>query len=347
MPIQYSSGVIAFLVCAGTLPAVKLFARRFHLYDAPGSLKIHHGSISRLGGIAMMAGLLASLIIFLLPTTRKEALPLVVLMAVWTVGLVDDVKSLPSYFRFAVHIGAGATFWLAGWRPGWFQSATLDLVATCLFVALVINALNLLDGMDGLATGTAATVSLGFLFISAGNSNRTETIVAASLLGVSAGMLTANAPPATIFMGDSGSTLIGIVLAFLSLNWIRIQPAEHSIVVPLIFLSIPLADVALAVLRRTRSRTALFAGDRRHFYDLLLRRGWTVRRVLIVSLGITCLLVLTGWMCARQMLGARVGVSLIVGCVGIFAHSLGSLRPETEQQVREIRHETSLGSVIE
>jgi UDP-GlcNAc:undecaprenyl-phosphate GlcNAc-1-phosphate transferase len=330
MPIQYFSGVVAFLVCAGTLPAVKRLARHLNLYDSPGPLKIHHGSISRLGGIAMMAGLLASNLAFLPPTSRPYALQLLVLAVVWAVGLVDDVTTLPSYVRFCVHIAVGAALWFAGWRSEWFRPSPLDLAATCLFVAFVINAMNLLDGMDGLAAGTAAIVSLGFLIVSAGSSHSTEIVMASSLLGVSVGMLTGNAPPATIFMGDSGSTLIGVVLAFLSLDWVRIQPAEHSIVVPLIFLCVPLADVVLAILRRARTHAALFDGDRRHFYDILLRRGWSVRCILEISLGITCILVFIGWLCALGILGAGFAVGIVISCVAAVAYFLGSLQPESE-----------------
>jgi UDP-GlcNAc:undecaprenyl-phosphate/decaprenyl-phosphate GlcNAc-1-phosphate transferase len=346
MPIQYVSGVIAFLVCAGTLPAVKQLAQHFNLYDQPGPLKIHHGSISRLGGIAMMAGLMANTYPFLPPTSRPYAVLLLVFIAVWAIGLIDDVIPLPSYIRFCVHITAGSGFWFAGWRPDWFRPSPLDLIATCLFVAFVINAMNLLDGMDGLAAGTAAIVSMGFLVVSAGSSSSAEIVMASSLLGVSVGMLTVNAPPATIFMGDSGSTLIGIVLAFLSLNWIHIEPAEHTIVVPLIFLSVPLADVVLAILRRARTHAALFDGDRRHFYDILLRRGWTVRHVLEVSIGITCILVFTGWLCAYGILRAGFAVGIVISGVAVAAYFLGSLQPESDR-VQCSHQGTSLGSALE
>jgi UDP-GlcNAc:undecaprenyl-phosphate GlcNAc-1-phosphate transferase len=279
----------------------------------------------------MMAGLLASIFPFLPPGSNPYAVPLLVFIAVWAIGLIDDVITLPSYVRFCVHIAAGAALWFAGWRPGWFRPSPLDLAAACLFVALIINAMNLLDGMDGLAAGTAAIVSAGFLIVSAGRSSSMGIALASSLLGISVGMLTGNAPPAAIFMGDSGSTLVGVVLAFLSLNWIRIQPVEHSIVVPLIFLTLPLADVVLAILRRARTHAALFDGDRRHFYDILLRRGWTVHRILEVSLGITCIFVFVGWLCARGLLAAGFAVGIAISGVAVAAYFLGSLQRELER----------------
>jgi UDP-GlcNAc:undecaprenyl-phosphate/decaprenyl-phosphate GlcNAc-1-phosphate transferase len=345
MYIHYFSAVVAFLVCAAALPAVKRLARRFNLYDQPGPLKIHNSSIPRLGGVAMMAGVLAATMPFLSPTSRPNAI-LLLLVAVWAFGLVDDISGLASVARFCVHMAAGAALWLAGWHLNWFRLPPLDLAATCLFVALIINAMNFLDGMDGLAAGMAAVACLGFLIISAGTSNAMEVVMASSLLGVCLGVLTVNAPPATIFMGDCGSTLIGIVLAFLSLNWVQAKPAEHSIVTPLIFLAVPIADVALAIVRRARSQAALFEGDRRHFYDLLLRRGWTVRRVLAVSLAIAFALVFAGWSCVRGVVATQFVVGIVVSGVVVAAYLLGSLQPEPEQ-VQDTPRGTSLGSALE
>lgn len=346
MTSPYLSGILAFLVCAGLLPAVMRLARQFNLYDFTGPLKIHQIPIPRLGGIAMAMGFLASAVVFLPLTSWQISLPLAIFMAIWVVSLIDDVTSLPSYLRLAVHLGAGAALWFGGWRLDSFRPPLVDLAATCLFVALVINAMNLLDGMDGLAAGTGAVISLGFIAIATGGSDAVEIAISSSLLGVCAGVLTANAPPATIFMGDSGSTLIGIALAFLSLNWIRIEPASHTPVVALIFLSIPLGDVALAIVRRARSHTALFAGDRSHYYDILLRRGWTACRVLEVSLGAECMVVFTGWLSARQGLSAELAAGITLAGLAGAAYFLGSYKIESKN-TQGSHQGTSLGSALD
>jgi len=332
MRILYFSGFISFLVCAAGLPLVQRLARSFGLYDAPGPLKIHQRPISRIGGAAMMAGLLVSYLLFFASAAWIYMVPILVFGVVWAMGLMDDVKSLPSYARFCIHIAAGAALWFAGWRLDLFPQSFWDLIATCLFVAFAINSINLLDGMDGLAPSLAVVASLGFLVLSLASSNPMQIVVASALLGICAGMLTVNAPPAKMFMGDSGSTLIGIVLAFLSLNWIKSRPDEHSILVPLIFLAIPFADVVAAILRRARSRASLFSGDRRHFYDLLLRRGWTVNQILNAAVGCSCVLVLVGWLCARHLLPPEIAVALVLSCEVGIALALGSLRPETSTQ---------------
>jgi UDP-GlcNAc:undecaprenyl-phosphate GlcNAc-1-phosphate transferase len=346
MWMEYFSGFVALIFCLASLPIVRRLAQRFGLYDAAGPLKIHQGSIPRLGGIAMFAGLLAGSMTRNLAFSRMYSLPILVFAVIWGVGLVDDIRTLGSVFRFCIQISAGSALWFAGWRLEWFKSSPLDLAATCLFVAFLINAINLLDGMDGLAAGTAAIVCIGFLIISAGSGNALEIILASSLLGACIAMLFVNSPPATMFMGDSGSTLIGIVLAFLSLNWVRAQGEPRSIVIPLIFLCVPIADAILAILRRARTRQLLFHGDRRHFYDILLDRGWTVEDVLKLSIACTAILVLAGWLCAQGYFGAWPAGVIVVSSLAAGAYSLGSLRPDPTP-VQACRKETPLGSALE
>src|ERR1700722_11549766 len=260
MSIKLVSGFVALISCLGCLPIVGRFAHRFSLYDEQGPLKIHSGSIPRLGGIAMFVGFLAGTVTHYIFGVRLNSLPVFVFIPVWAVGLIDDFKSLGAGLRLFIHFAAGAALWLAGWRLMWFGSAPLDLFVTSLFVAFMINAWNLLDGMDGLAAGIATIVSVGFLIISSVEANGIGMLVSACLLGACLGMFSINAPPAKMFMGDSGSTLIGIVLAFLSLNWVKTTADAHSIAVPLLFLSIPFADACLAILRRSRTPKLLFDG---------------------------------------------------------------------------------------
>jgi UDP-GlcNAc:undecaprenyl-phosphate GlcNAc-1-phosphate transferase len=343
---KYLPGFVALICCLGVLPLVKRLAHRFNLFDAPGPLKIHQDSIPRLGGIAMFAGLVAGGATVFFHASKLELVPFLVFAVIWLVGLADDIRPLGPIFRFVVHIGAGSALWLAGWRLQWFRQPVLDLLVTCLFVAILINAMNLLDGMDGLAAGTAAMVCFGFLLISASDGNELETSVASSLLGASVAFLTVNAPPARMFMGDSGSTLIGVVLAYLSLNWVRGQADSRNILIPVILLSVPIMDAALAIFRRTRTQRGLFTGDRRHFYDILLQRGWTVEVVLKFSIVVTGLLVFVGWLCVRGILSVLTTFALVEFALATGAFLLGSLHPDLPR-VPPSRQENSIGAAVE
>ena len=336
-------GALAFAVCACTLPIAKRAAAYWGLYDHPGELKVHREPIPRVGGMAMMVGVCAVLVPATLPFLAKYGLCLVAISSIWVVGLIDDVRSLSPLIRLGVQLAAGALLWIGGWRLHWTTSAVPDLLMTSLFVAFLISAMNLFDGLDGLAAGTTAIAATGFLWLPL---DPISKVVACSLIGVCLGVLLVNFPPAKMFMGDSGSTLIGVLLAFLSLDWIRTQPDSHNIVPPLIFICLPVADTLLAILRRLRSHQSPFCADRRHFYDLLLQRGWSVRGVLLVSMGTTSALVAIGGFSLAGQRASQIAIVVVVASLAFVAHVLGSLRPNAvkghaQQQI------ASLNSIAE
>lgn len=345
MIAQYLPGTIAFLVCVAVLPAVRHISRKYNLYDGQGSLKIHQGEIPRLGGVAMIFGLASAGFLLAAPVPGPSAFLVIAVTMVWLVGLVDDLIGVSSYIRLAVQIAAGALLWFGGWRLGVSTHFLVDLLATCLLVAFLINAMNFLDGMDGLCAGMTAMIALGFLGISAGNAAKPAGMVAAALVGVSLGMLIANFPPATMFMGDSGSTLAGIVLAYLFLSSVRNHPGTQGFVAPLMFLTIPIADASLAILRRAVRRSSLFEGDRQHFYDILLQSGWPVRRVLATSLEAAGVLILTGWLYSRGAVPTRLAAVLLFGAVVIAVQILriprsAPERPEVAESIVPVRSAT-------
>jgi UDP-GlcNAc:undecaprenyl-phosphate GlcNAc-1-phosphate transferase len=137
-----------------------------------------------------------------------------------------------------------------------------------------------------------------------------------------------NRPPAQMFIGDSGSTLLGASLGFLALDWVRTDAAAHSSVVPLLFLALPLADAFAAVVRRLRAKSSPFAGDRRHFYDLLLRRGWSVQKILGASAFATVMLVLVSLTAVRDHAGWWLPLFGCIGLCGFLGMQLGSFDSE-------------------
>ena len=321
-------------VCGLTLPVSIWLARRWKIYDLPGELKIHAQPIPRVGGIAMLAGLVASTLVSL-PALRTYALPLLAFAMIWLVGFIDDLRSVPWFVRLAVQIFSGSLLWIGGWRLSWSGISLLDCAVTCLFVAFVVNSMNLLDGLDGIAAGTAAIVGAGFVpvFVSVGD--YFSAALASSLVGICLAVLVLNFPPARIFMGDSGSTLLGVVLAFLMLAWVQRQSNSAAIVPVALFMLLPLADACFAIVRRFRMLASPFLGDRRHFYDLLVRRGSAVGWVLASSFAATGIAVLGGWMIIYTPSVAPFMTLSLLLCVGWIAHRLGSLRPESAGESRQ------------
>jgi UDP-GlcNAc:undecaprenyl-phosphate GlcNAc-1-phosphate transferase len=276
----------AFLVCLVLLPPIRAVALRLRLYDALGPLKIHTRAIPRLGGIAIVWALLigVALTSFALHIAGPPRGFFLGLSIIWVVSLVDDLRPLSPYFRLAAQIAAAVVAWRTEHSFTVQGSALLGLVFTIFWVVLFVNALNFLDGADGVAAGVSAIVALG-LFFTGMTAIPSSPLLAGALLGSCLGFLVFNFPPASIFMGDSGSTAVGFVIAFMGLHFFRTTGAPKSLVIVAVLAGLPLADLAFAVVRRMRQRAHLFSGDRRHFYDLLLLRHYSPRQV-----GLTCYL---------------------------------------------------------
>jgi UDP-GlcNAc:undecaprenyl-phosphate GlcNAc-1-phosphate transferase len=327
MSANFVSAVIGFFVCCFLTPVVRSISIRKGWYDMPGELKIHAAPIPRLGGIALMAGIFAS-ILFSPFQSREVAAVVTILAVVWAIGLLDDMKSTSPFLRLAVDFGCGAAFWFLGLRLQWFTNPFLDFAATVLFLAFVINSMNMLDGVDGLALTVSGIASVGFIVLFLGAPVGFSSLLAWSLAAVCAAMFIYNRPPARIFIGDSGSTLLGAVLAFLALDWVRVDSSNHSIWIPLVFVALPLADSFAAVIRRLRGRRSPFVGDRRHFYDLLLDRGWNIGQVLAVSAITTLVLVVLSLAGAGDRLGYWIPLLGCLALCGFVGSYLGSFDPK-------------------
>ena len=197
-----------------------------------------------------------------------------------------------------------------------------------------VVAYNFLDGADGIAAGVAAIIAVGYL-VPTGAVSASAAAIAASLAGACLGFLAYNLPPASIFMGDGGSTVLGFAIAFLGLDFYRSNPAgAPPLFFPVLVAGLPLLDAALAVVRRTLMRRNPFEGDRRHSYDLLLARGLSPQIAALVCYGITAMLVvLARW----SMRWSAPSVYLLAACscaALLFAMLwLGALRGGEKREV--------------
>lgn len=252
---------LALVLTIGMTPVAMALARRSGTMDQPGPLKTHQRPIPYLGGIAVFVGVVAGVV-------GAHRLTLVIPLGLaLALGTTDDARDLPAAVRLAAEIGIGITAVLV--VPG----PVLARLATGGLVVVLLNAVNLLDGQDGLATSVALVSAIGFATFGGA-----ALPYALGLAGALAGFLVFNRPPARIYLGDGGSYLIGTALALApSLaagTWSR---WSVWFAVPLI-VALPLADTAIAILRRARLRRPLFVGDRSHVYDQLVDRHWTTLR---------------------------------------------------------------------
>jgi UDP-GlcNAc:undecaprenyl-phosphate/decaprenyl-phosphate GlcNAc-1-phosphate transferase len=322
------NGVTSFLVCVSTLPIVCHLAARWQLHDRPGPLKIHTSPIPRLGGIALGLALIAGISVGGTGLFSQALYFYLALLLIWITGLADDLWSLSPWVRLPAQLGAGLLISQTHWAIQLFGHPILNAAATCLFVAIFVNAFNFLDGADGLAASVTGMVGLGYILLYTNRAASVGAAVAWSLLGACVGFLLFNFPPARVFMGDSGSTVLGLLVAFLSLDFYRVhQVLGTRLLLPLVFAGLPLMDFLLAVFRRVRNGVSPFSGDRQHFYDLLLQRGWSARPVAVIACVATALLILGGWLCDQP--DRTIGLVILMAMFGymfITAIRLGSLR---------------------
>jgi UDP-GlcNAc:undecaprenyl-phosphate/decaprenyl-phosphate GlcNAc-1-phosphate transferase len=339
MVIGRVQGAIAFavaLVCMLVLvPLVRRICFRWGIFDPPGHLKIHSEPIPRLGGVAIAFALLAGVAAALPGVTGGELFFAAALGLVWLAGFVDDLRELAPGIRLLAQIGGAVLLYLGGWRIAGFSSDAFGIFAQCLFVILFVNAFNFLDGVDGLAAGVTAVIALGYALMPGAAFSAFGHALAWSLAGACAGFLFFNFPPAKIFMGDSGSTMLGFSVAFLGLDFIGsrgVGGAAGSLLFPFMIAALPILDALLVVTRRVARGRSPFRADRGHFYDFLLAGGWTARRVAISCYFSTACLGLLGWfgtlggMRRSLIFGAGIFGGLLVSAWRLGAARLGAMK---------------------
>jgi UDP-GlcNAc:undecaprenyl-phosphate GlcNAc-1-phosphate transferase len=328
----YAAAAIAFDVALALTPVVRAICIRLQIFDAPGPLKIHSKPIPRLGGLAIFVAIIAAVASVAPLRTRSAAAFLTALALVWLAGFIDDLRNLSPAIRVAAQFTAGVLLWIGGWRITVFENRLLGLCAVCLAVSAMANATNLWDGMDGLATGTVAIIAAAYLALPKDALSGLGFIVAVSVLGACVGFLRFNwpRPEAQLFLGDSGSNLLGFTIAFLAVDFRNeSSSAPSALAFLLLVAAVPLLDAVLAAVRRLRNHRSALQGDRSHLYDLIRARGCSIAKILTQLYGITVATCLVGLLLIYKP--SKETAALAVASVGILlgvAIKLGSLKRE-------------------
>lgn len=293
-------GFTSFVLSLFLTPFVRNQALRFGLVDEPdGGRKLHQVPIPRLGGVAILAAVVGAYALLLvvglsaghivragLPFALK-LLPAVVI--IFAIGFVDDIVGLRSWEKLTAEVGAGLLAWSVGIRllsigahpfPIW-----ASLLLTILWIVACTNAVNLIDGVDGLATGVGLFATLTTLIAGLLHHNLDLVFATVPVAGALLGFLRFNFNPASIFLGDCGSLTLGFLLGCYGIVWSEKSTTALSMTAPLLALSVPLLDSAIAVARRYLRQQPIFTADRAHIHHKLLSRGFTPRRVVLVLYG--------------------------------------------------------------
>jgi len=287
-------------------PIVRRLCERFKLLDIPlDGRRLHSRAIPRLGGVAIYLSCILALATLpiidnLLTKSLRGHVPevFVVLIPVTLVlllGAYDDLRGTNATVKFVV-LGLIATlFYALGGRIEAISApfmgsihlpGPLSFVITILWLVGIANAFNLIDGLDGLASGAALFSSLVILAVSISQGRSLTIVVALVLCGSLAGFLRYNFNPASIFLGDSGALFVGFTLAALSVLGTQKATTAVAVVIPILAFGFPMVDMTVTVGRRLISRQPVFQGDNEHVHHMLLARGWSQRQVALVLYGV-------------------------------------------------------------
>jgi UDP-GlcNAc:undecaprenyl-phosphate GlcNAc-1-phosphate transferase len=290
-------GFVSFILCLILTPIFRDIFRSYGVVDQPDhGRKIHKYPIPRVGGIAIAASYVASFFIVQLRTgilNQQLALVWKVLPAaavIFAVGVIDDLWGLKPWQKLIGQFLAAVLACASGICINdlvWVHShAWWTWPVTVFWLLACTNAFNLVDGMDGLATGVGLFSTLTIFLAALLSKNAPLAMATLPLAGCLLGFLCYNFNPATIFLGDSGSLLIGFVLGCYGIIWTQKSATLLGMTAPLMALSLPLIDVALAIVRRFLRRQPIFSPDRGHIHHRLLDRGMSPRRAAILLYGI-------------------------------------------------------------
>lgn len=277
--------ILAGAVTFASMPLASLLGRRMGAWDHPDELGIHKTATPRTGGIAIAIGLFIGVQMAWSQRTDVLTSRLVVATAtgsalVFIVGLLDDLREIKPYAKALGLVAAALVGQLVAPHAALTGYERLDFIVGMFVLILGANAVNLLDGMDGLASGVVFIACLGFGAISYLEGHLLLTAQAAMVAGAALGFWLNNRPPARIFMGDCGSLMLGFILAGMALKTASYGPSQGLAAASV--LSIPLMDTLLSMLRRLLAGADIFTGDRKHMYDLLYPRLRSVWRVDLV-----------------------------------------------------------------
>ena len=304
---MYSLAFLAlcsFAIALLLTPLFRNWAIRLGLVDAPGDpRKIHERPIPRIGGVSIVVTYLAAFgLLFVLPLHAGRVLSAELILVVkllpaalivFAIGLADDLVHLKPWQKLAGQCLAAVVAYCCGVQIGNLGAFPighwLAFPITILWLIGCANAFNLIDGMDGLASGVGLFATITTLIAALLHGNLSLAIAVAPLAGALLGFLRYNFNPASIFLGDSGSLFIGFMLGCLGVLWSQKSATILGMTAPLMAFSLPLLDTLLAIVRRFLRRQPIFGADRRHIHHRLLDKGITTRHAALVLYAFCCL----------------------------------------------------------
>ena len=336
--------VVSFL----TTPIVKMFAYKVGAIDVPkDARRMHKVPIPRLGGLAIFIGFMVGILLFVRITPEMKSILLGASIIV-VLGVVDDITPLPALLKFVVQIVAAVIpathgvviqafsnpnvfsdnlYWVLGW---------LSVPVTVLWIVAMTNSVNLIDGLDGLANGVSAISATTMLVIALVTAQNQVAIALAALVGACVGFMPYNMNPAKMFMGDTGATFLGYILATMSIQGLFKYYAVITFVVPFLILGLPIFDTTFAFIRRIAHGQSPMHADRGHIHHRLIDMGLNQKQAVatLYVMGLSAVVLTTGGEEKAMLLFAALCIVAAVAARVVFPKEV---REELHEEIEELK----------
>ena len=346
--------LVAALVSFLMTPVVKTFAYKVGAIDVPkDARRMHKVPIPRLGGLAIFIGFLVSIVLFVNIRGNQQMQSILLGSVIIVIlGVVDDITPLPAMFKFVVRIVAAVIpamngvviqaisnpnvfsdnlYWVLGW---------LSIPVTVIWIVAITNSVNLIDGLDGLANGVSAISATTVLIIALLGSESQVALVMAALVGACVGFMPYNLNPAKIFMGDTGATFLGYILATMSIQGLFKFYAVISFAVPFLILGLPIFDTTFAFIRRIAHGQSPMHADRSHIHHRLIDMGLNQKQavatlyVISAILGLSAVVLTTGGEQKAMLFFAALCIVALVAARVVFPKEV---REELHEELEELK----------
>jgi UDP-GlcNAc:undecaprenyl-phosphate GlcNAc-1-phosphate transferase len=316
--------IAGFAAAVGFTPITRRLAFHLGVLDQPDSRKVHKTPTPLMGGLAIYGALFLATAFFSPPFYIVE-FGAILAGSTWLVlvGFVDDRRGMKPWIKMSGQFIAGMVLVGAGIHIRVFENDILDIALTLFWIVGITNAMNFQDNMDGLAAGITAIASTFFFVMAAQQELSLVSSLAAALAGASIGFLIYNFNPASTFMGDMGSMVLGFLLSVLAIKLDFKVPAERQIItsmVPIVVLGLPIFDMTLVVFTRLRERRSPVQGGKDHTSHRLVSMGLSQRYAVLLLYGVTAILGFTAMQLSSATIsdGIDTAFRLVVVAIAAF-----------------------------
>jgi UDP-GlcNAc:undecaprenyl-phosphate GlcNAc-1-phosphate transferase len=323
--------IVCFILSILITPQIKKFAIAIGATDQPNSRKVHQTIMPRLGGLAIFISFMTGMLI-LKPVNTSSIAILFGCLVILITGIFDDMIELSAKYKFIGQLAAAFTVVFLGDLKvdfinlpfgGQLEFGLFSIPFTIFWIVGITNAINLIDGLDGLAAGVSSIALISISGMALIQGNLYVASVGLIVLASTAGFLFYNFHPASIFMGDTGALFLGFIISVLSLLGFK-NVTFISFIVPVIILGVPISDTIFAILRRIINKKPLSAPDKSHLHHCMLRIGFSHRQTVLLIYAMAALFGLIAVIYSQARLGgAFFIIGIVILIIEIIAEKIG------------------------